>query len=204
MGARWVPRLVWDRSPIQDLPMSKTDRAEKAIVAAKEAREQKRELEKANGKLKSLARKGEEIATKVSEKYEKVALKVAERDSVERTLLVSVISNVSAGAATVGANALLTWVASKWPWLAARLDYAKGVPHLILGFGGASLEIATRGKGLVSLEREILYRTAETFGVIGAVRVGEALMNRSRAEKARYQQALAQQAQAQAQAQAPR
>lgn len=154
--------------------------------------ETKDQLQAANSRLKGLTRKAGEQIENLQGKLAKASEKLNERDGAERALLVSATSGIAAGTATALINrGAIDLIAKKWPWLARQQGYAKGLPHLLIGYGIEAVEVATRDKGPISTGREILNRSADAFGLLGVAQVASTWMDRAAAQRAQLQAAAA-------------
>lgn len=152
--------------------------------------ETKDQLQAANSRLKGLTRKASEQIEALQGKMARASEKLNERDGAERALLVSATSGIVAGAATALINrGAIDALAKRWPWLARQQGYAKGVPHVVIGYGIEAVEVATRGKGPISTGREILNRSADAFGLLGIAQVASTWMDRAAAQRAQLQAA---------------
>lgn len=167
-----------------------TERFEKLRETNRETREANELLARENRKLKTLTGSASEELEKLRGRATRFAARLDERDSPERTLLVSVASGVSAAVTTAALNYGIRAIAAKSPWLNARVDYAQGLPHIVIGYGAATAELATRPRGAVSTGREILYRFGENFGHFGLYRVVDAYWERRQQQARAVRQAL--------------
>jgi hypothetical protein len=155
--------------------------------------ETKDQLVAANRRLKGLTRKATEQIENLQGKLSKAGEKLNERDGVERAMLVSAAGGIAAGAVTAAVNrGVIAPLAKRWPWLAQRQAYAKGVPHIIIGYGVEAIELATRGRGPISTGREILSRAADNLGLLGVAQVIGTYWDRAAAQQAQLQAAAAQ------------
>lgn len=144
--------------------------------------------------------KNDEQLAKKEDKIKEVKAELAERDSAERTLLVSAASGTSAAVVTAVANAGIRYAADRSAWLKQREGYALGVPHVFIGLIGAGATLASRPRGPASTGSEIAYRGFENFALFGLWQVFSTMGARRRMQQAQIQRALQNAAQIQAQA----
>lgn len=172
----------------------------KAAAQLRETRAENRELEKSARKMKNLAGAAKEQLANLSAKAEKFKEQIGERDSAERSLLVSVTSAIGSNVIQLGSSAAVDAVANRWPWLNKHRAYAKAVPGLVVGLGISAGELATRGKGLIGMGREITARLGDGLVVLGMSRAMDAYRQAQAQAQAQVKAALAQAQAAQAQA----